>query len=139
MDQFLDPNSCGSKEDDSKDHNMDDEAGLIFPNSDEKEMAEPLKSNLLNNIEKRGSDQATQPLLQRGISFSKPDSGMGFFDSSMTNIFQGVNCKKNLFGSSDEENKDPNFDISMSSSPEKEFKTPVDGLLDGLSKDSKSK
>ncbi|CAI2361439.1 unnamed protein product [Moneuplotes crassus] len=141
MDQFLDPNSSDSDPEESKDQAMDDERGFSSMKNIKKPISDPLAESILNTVEKRASEKILPPQLNRGYSFCQQDSEIGYSAPSVKNIFhQGVNCKKNLFGDEEEdENKDPNFDISMSSSPEKGFKTPIDGLLDDLSRKSKSK
>ncbi|CAI2361851.1 unnamed protein product [Moneuplotes crassus] len=138
MNQFLEPKSCESNCDNSKDQAMDDDSGPNFGKNLLRQESDPLVDNLLSAIEKRGSGKILPPQLDRGYSFSKPDSEMDYSDPSLKNIFQGLQCKKNLFGDDNEENKNPNFDISMSSSPEKGFKAPIDCLLDDLSKNSKT-
>lgn len=93
MNQFLDPSPKKLNLDDSGDQEMGEDDGPNFGKDLQKQMEAPLNDTLINKIDKIGSGKILPPQLNRGYSFSKPDSEVGYSDPSMKNIFSGLNCK----------------------------------------------
>ena len=127
---FNDPSPQTPNLGNSKDELMQDDSNNNFELNLVKQLDFSDSDDPIKKRQEKSSNKFPPPPLyaKRQFSFIDPQSIGSSNIFKEKEITDSLACRKNLFGN-DEENKDPNYDMSMSSSPDKD-KIPFDAFIE---------